>query len=70
MGIYGKWGRQLAAAFVGASFLLTLSVAQAGAALDAVHEKGGLIVCGAKRPSSSAKPSPPEQSQPSSTKGG
>ena len=47
MAMREKWLRQMASLVLGTGFLLAVSVAQAGAALDAVHEKGKVYLAAA-----------------------
>ena len=47
MAMRGKWLRKMASLVLGTGFLLAVSVAQAGAALDAVHEKGKVYLAAA-----------------------
>ena len=47
MGMRETWFRQAASVVLGAGFFLAVSVAQAGAALDAVHEKGKVYLAAA-----------------------
>ena len=47
MAMREKWLRQMASLVLGTGFFLAVSVAQAGAALDAVHEKGKVYLAAA-----------------------